>query len=71
MAQTPAAPKKIFCLRNQIMKPCEEHLQCPYCFGRRREVIEGGEHKDFCDFDPDKDPISFGFPDDSTRNLRG
>ncbi len=64
-------PRKIYCVRNGCMKVANEHMGCPYCFGRKREVVEEGEHKDFCDFDPDKDPISFGFPQDCSRSSRG
>lgn len=64
-------PKKVFCVRNRLMKDAGEHLGCPYCFGKKRQTVEDGERKDFCDFDPDKDPVSFGFPEDTTRNLRG
>ncbi len=71
MADPQAQPKKVFCVRNQILKDPAEHLCCPYCFGRVRHVIECGERKEFCDFNPEKDPIAFGFPEDSTRNLRG
>lgn len=68
----PAAEgKTVFCVRNQIEKGAEEHLGCAYCFGKRREVIEKGERKEFCDFDPEKDPTSFGFPETSSRNLKG
>lgn len=63
--------KKVFCVRNQVDKGAPEHLSCPYCFGRKCEVVERGERKEFCDFDPDKDPTSFGFPEGSTRNLKG
>ncbi len=63
--------KKVFCVRNQVDKSAPEHLSCPYCFGRKSEVVENGERKEFCDFDPEKDPTSFGFPEGSTRNLKG
>ena len=63
--------RRVYCVRNACEKEAAEHLSCPYCFGRRREVVEGGERKDFCDFDPDKDPQSFGFPEGTTRNLKG
>ena len=64
-------PRKVYCVRNRLMKDAAEHIGCPYCFGKKREVIEDGKHLEFCDYDPDKDPISFGFPEDTTRNLRG
>jgi hypothetical protein len=60
--------KPVFCLRNHSSKEAGEHMACPYCFGKKRELIEDGERKDFCDYDPDKDPVTFGFPDDSSRN---
>ena len=63
--------KKVFCVRNQVEKTAPEHLSCPYCFGKKCELVENGERKEFCDFDPDKDPTSFGFPENSTRNLKG
>ncbi|MBI5535435.1 MAG: hypothetical protein HY898_22085 [Deltaproteobacteria bacterium] len=63
--------KKVYCVRNRLMKDANEHASCPYCFGKKHEAIEKGERSDFCDFNPDKDPISFGFPEDSGRNSRG
>jgi hypothetical protein len=71
MAAESKKVKRVFCVRNKCEKDASEHLGCPYCFGKRREVVEDGERKDFCDFDPDKDPTSFGFPEGSTRNLKG
>ena len=65
------ATKTVFCVRNQTEKPAEEHLGCAYCFGRRVEVVEGGERREFCDYDPDKDPTAFGFPEGTSRNLKG
>lgn len=64
-------PKRVFCVRNQVEKPAEEHLGCPYCFGKKKEVVEAGERKAFCDFDPEKDPTAFGFPEGTSRNLKG
>jgi hypothetical protein len=63
--------KGVFCARNKMLKDPGEHLSCPYCFGRKREVIERGERTEFCDFDPTKDPVSFGFPQGTLRDLRG
>ncbi len=65
------ANKPVFCKRNHRSKEAREHMSCPYCFGKKRELIEHGERADFCDFDPENDPIAFGFPDDSSRNARG
>jgi hypothetical protein len=45
-----------------------EHAECPYCFGNRQAIAKG-RHGEFCDFHPGKDPIHFGFPPDSSRNL--
>ena len=62
------APNPFFCRRIHTSKDASEHLACPYCFGKKRETIEEAERKDFFDFDPDQDPITFGFPDSSSRN---
>lgn len=62
--------KRVFCRRNHVSKSADEHLGCPYCYGRLREVVEQGEPQRFCDWDPDNDPVTFGFPDDSSRNQR-
>lgn len=67
----PKKTQSVFCVRNQIDKPIDEHLRCPYCFGRTHDVIEGGERRRFCDYDPQKDPVCFGFPEGTTRNLKG
>ncbi len=65
-----AAPKRVFCIRNQCEKSPDEHLGCPYCFGKKK-AVESGERCEFCDFDPEKDPTSFGFPEGASRNLKG
>jgi hypothetical protein len=65
-----AAPA-VVCVRNKTPKAAEEHLACPYCFGRKREVVEGGAHRAFCDFDEEQDPVSFGFPEGTTRSDKG
>ncbi|MCC6669888.1 MAG: hypothetical protein IT458_02420 [Planctomycetes bacterium] len=64
----PAA--RIYCRRVQRDLPVQEHGACPYCFGARQQ-IRTGEHGEFCDYHPDKDPVNFGFPPDSSRNLSG
>jgi hypothetical protein len=65
-------PKKpVFCQRNRTSKEADEHMACPYCFGKKRELVEDGERKEFCDYDPDQDPITFGFPEGSSRNAGG
>jgi hypothetical protein len=57
-----------FCRRLQRALPVDEHVRCPYCFGAADEIREG-RHDRFCDFKPGQDPIHFGFPPDSSRNL--
>ncbi len=47
-----------------------EHLACPYCYGRARDV-ESGDYDRFCDFDAERDPIQFGFPGTHGRLIRG
>jgi len=64
-------PRNIPCPRHRTEKPVAEHLTCPYCYERRAEVLATGEREAFCDFDPERDPIAFGFPDGMTRALRG
>ncbi len=58
--------QRIWCCRLERKRDVAEHADCPYCFGRKQQ-IEGGEHAEFCDFKPGVDPISFGFPPDSSR----
>ncbi len=53
----------------QSYDPCE-HVRCPYCFGTESDVAPG-DHEKFCDFEPGKDPVSFGFPEDLRRFRRG
>lgn len=48
----------------------EEHVGCPYCFGRLADV-RGGNHETFCDYKPGRDPIHFGFPADCERDRLG
>ncbi len=60
----------IECRRTGMAYQVGEHRQCPYCFGDEREVASK-EHGKFCDFEPGKDPINFGFPEDNTRRERG
>jgi hypothetical protein len=50
--------------------PIEEHLQCPYCFGRADDVANG-QHERFCDFSLGRDPIHFGFPPGTLRDREG
>ena len=52
----------VFCRRLERPLPFREHLDCPYCFGNKAD-ISTAEHACFCDFEPGKDPIHFGFPE--------
>lgn len=56
----PSEPTK--CRRLGRVVPPEEHANCLYCFGDAA-AIESGDPSQFCDFDPRRDPINFGFPD--------
>ena len=66
----PTEEPQVYCRRLQHTLPVAEHVDCPYCFGGKAKV-EGGRHPDFCDYDASKDPINFGFPPDSSRNVQG
>lgn len=63
--------KTLRCRRTGQMYEVPTHAKCPYCFADDDTIARGGTYKDFCDFDPDKDPIHFGFRHDSTRNENG
>lgn len=62
--------KRVWCKRLEKKLPVGEHAECPYCFGQRQEIASS-KHEDFCDFKPGEDPVNFGFPPDTTRNLGG
>jgi len=47
-----------------------EHVRCPYCFGSEEDVARGDPAR-FCDYEPGVDPVSFGFPEESTRLRNG
>jgi hypothetical protein len=65
-----AKGKPVHCRRTGQDYQPHEHQRCPYCWGEKKEV-ETGEHQEFCDYDPKKDPISFGFPPDGSRQQSG
>jgi hypothetical protein len=54
------------CHRTGQLFDLTEHERCPYCYGAQKDVATG-DHGEFCDFDPDRDPVGFGFPAESTR----
>ncbi len=60
----------VFCMRLEARLPAAEHAQCAYCHGAKADIAPG-EHKEFCNFDPEKDPIHFGFPEGTTRDSSG
>jgi hypothetical protein len=62
MTQETQPENRVHCWRVGRSLPADEHRECPYCFGRDGEKVEAGEHKGFCDYDAEKDPIVFGFP---------
>lgn len=63
---TSSAEPELQCRRVERSYRVEEHLRCPYCFGKR-EDIRAGHYECFCDFEPGVDPIVFGFPETHGR----
>ena len=66
--QPKAEATQVFCRRLERLLPIGEHADCPYCFAVTEE-IKTGDHARFCDFKEGQDPINFGFPPDTARNL--
>jgi len=62
--------EKVRCVRTGQEYDSSEHSLCPYCFGEKAKIKEG-QHGVFCDYDPKRDPIHFGFPPDSQRAQGG
>lgn len=61
--ETESKPQgEVYCRRLERPLPLHEHLDCAYCFGNKADV-RTTEHSCFCDFEPGKDPIHFGFPE--------
>lgn len=65
----PIPESRVFCRRVQRELPVHEHQGCPYCHAEQQ--VDTAVHAKFCNFDPEQDPVSFGFPDDSDRMRRG
>ena len=63
--------KTLRCRRTGQMFQVSVHARCPYCFADDDTIAKGGQYERFCDYDPEKDPINFGFPPDSTRTQSG
>ncbi|MHC4821727.1 MAG: hypothetical protein ACYTDX_08430 [Planctomycetota bacterium] len=66
----PCGDGAVHCRRTGQEYEVDKHVRCPYCFGEEGDVATGN-HEKFCDFEPGKDPVSFGFPKDSERLTRG
>ena len=64
----PSSLPTVHCRRLDRELPIGEHAECPYCFGKKLDVASG-DHEKFCDFKKGIDPIQFGFPPDTSRNL--
>lgn len=60
------AEKAPHCPRLGAPRTVAEHLDCPYCHGRAADV-EGGDRACFCDYDPKRDPVVYGFPPGTIR----
>lgn len=63
-------PTETFCRRLGQPLSVTEHKSCSYCHGRESD-IRSHDHARFCDYDPDKDPLIFGFPDSHGRHQDG
>ncbi len=61
---------RLLCKRTGEQYDLQEHQRCPYCWGGR-ERLERGRHADFCDYDPERDPVHFGFPAETARHRSG
>jgi len=69
--KTPKVRLKVLqCRRTGLDYSVEQHLQCPYCFGEEKD-FEKRDYSEFCDFRRGEDPVHFGFPEESTRNMNG
>ena len=62
--------KAVACRRTGQICDLTECARCPYCFGDDADV-GGGDPASFCDFHPEVDPVSFGFPGDGQRMCHG
>ena len=62
--------KTLRCRRVDRLVDLAEHEACPYCFGHRQELASG-RYETFCDWQPDRDPVHFGFPPEAQRDVFG
>ena len=61
---------RLVCRRTGRQTAVRDHLKCPYCFGRA-SAVRAGAHQQFCEFHEGRDPISFGFRADGSRERFG
>ncbi|MBK7580527.1 MAG: hypothetical protein IPI67_10015 [Myxococcales bacterium] len=59
------------CRRTGQMFSADEHARCPYCAASAETIAASGDYTQFCDYQPNVDPVHFGFPDDTSRNKGG
>lgn len=64
---TDKSDKKVHCVRLNQARTASEHRDCPYCYGKQAAVAEG-DRAHFCDYQPGKDPVNFGFPEGTSRD---
>ncbi len=62
--------KGVHCRRVGKLLVPGEHEECLYCHGSK-DQIQTGEHGCFCNYDPEKDPVHFGFPTENVRDQKG
>ena len=63
--------KTLRCRRTGQMFTVAQHVECPYCSAHEATIEGGSAYDAFCEFRQGKDPVSFGFPPDSTRTQHG
>ena len=63
-------PGEVFCPRTGSHFDVPTHRRCPYCQGGVADILTG-RHREFCDYRPERDPVRFGFSEDSVRLLSG
>ena len=54
--------RRVHCRRLDRPLTVEEHKTCLYCHGTRNDIT-CSEYAVFCDYEPGKDPVDFGFPE--------
>lgn len=67
---TKKSEELVTCRRLHVDRSVDEHLACPYCFGKAKDVAKG-DRACFCDFQPGVDPVCFGFPEGAGRLISG